>query len=84
MRTRAVLGAWIALSIVLSAPAAWAQSPPPPPDQNRNNPTALDFWIDDRYSPDTRKDVEEAGRALPPGGPATPIPYCGPSAPVCP
>ncbi len=31
-----------------------------------------------------RKDVDEVSRPLPPSGPATPVPFCGPSAPICP
>lgn len=31
-----------------------------------------------------RKDVREVTMPPPPSGPATPVPYCGPSAPVCP
>jgi hypothetical protein len=31
-----------------------------------------------------RKDVDEVSRPLPPSGPATPVPYCSPGAPICP
>jgi hypothetical protein len=31
-----------------------------------------------------RRDVDEVSRPPPPSGPATPVPYCSPSAPICP
>ena len=31
-----------------------------------------------------RKDVEEIAVPQPPSGPATPIPFCSPGAPICP
>jgi hypothetical protein len=39
---------------------------------------------DDDGTSDSRKDVPEVTRPLPPSGPSIPIPYCGPSAPQCP
>jgi hypothetical protein len=31
-----------------------------------------------------RRDVDEVSRPEPPSGPATPSPFCSPSAPICP
>jgi len=31
-----------------------------------------------------RKDADETSRPLPPSGPATPVPFCSPGAPICP
>jgi len=46
--------------------------------------SALDIWIGDGDTSDSRKDVDQVTRPLPPSGPATPVPYCGPSAIECP
>ena len=42
-----------------------------------------DLWLPGA-SNEGRKDVREATLPSPPTGPATPIPFCSPSSPVCP
>lgn len=47
--------------------------------------SALDNWIIGQGdTSDSRKDVDQVSRPLPPSGPATPVPYCAPSAVECP
>jgi hypothetical protein len=42
-----------------------------------------DWWVAGS-SNEGRKDVREATLPPPPTGPATPIPFCSPSSPICP
>ena len=78
---RAILGSCLALAVSFAASVAWAQAQPP---QDEPNKTALELWIAGEDQSDSRKDAEENTIPLPPSGPATPIPYCGPSDPICP
>lgn len=80
---RAVFGACMALTMALGS-MGWAQTQQPAPSQGRNSPTALDFWMADQDTSDSRKDVAETSRTPPPSGPATLMPYCGPSSIICP
>ena len=42
-----------------------------------------DWWLPGPGN-EGRQDVREATLPSPPTGPATPVPYCGPSSPTCP
>jgi hypothetical protein len=63
------------LAGILSS-GAWADDAKPS--------SALESWLGGYDTSDSRKDVRETSRPLPPSGPATPVPYCGPSSPQCP
>ncbi len=81
---RAVLAGCLALSVALGAPAAWAQgqTQQQASDRDDRNATALDFWVAGRDTSDSRKDVQETTRPLPPSGPASFS--CSPGSPICP
>ena len=79
----------LALLLTFAAPAAFAQDEGEDAvdlDESVLSDEALIFpdawWLPGRD--EGRKDVREVSIPLPPSGPATPVPYCGPSAPVCP
>ena len=77
MMRGAIAAAGLGLALLLAG-LSGAKADDPKPH------SALDMWIDDGDSSDSRKDVDEVSRALPPTGPSTPVPYCGPSALECP
>ena len=89
---RAMLRTVVVLSVALSGSLALAQSDDEDDDGEilanagaglLNAPTALDLYVGGTVE-SGRRDVREVSRSAPPSGPATPVPYCGPSSPICP
>ena len=74
----------MAISVALGASVAWAQgqTQQQASERDRRNATALDLWVAGQDTSDSRKDVLEVTRPLPPRGPASF--HCSPGSPICP
>lgn len=87
---RSMLRGMLVLSLAMAGSAALAQGETDDEDllaaagdDLLNAPTALDLYVSGDVQPG-RRDVREVTMSPPPSGPATPVPFCAPSAPVCP
>lgn len=84
--TEALKRIGLVLLLAMGASAAFAQEDGEEADDTLLGEELIlfpDLWLP---GPGTegRKDVRAVTMPPPPSGPATPVPYCGPSSPVCP